>query len=144
MGVNMDGVLNVLLEYGALGLFAAFLVWQHLSMQKRFDSLIEKFQVQIDKIRDDHRSDVDELRQRYDSVISNYNDERSKLRQEIATKISENRHELSDLQKDIGRAEGKIDSMFVAVELCSTILKDMQTEQKIRAMALAAKQKTNL
>ena len=45
-------VVMVFLEYGALGLFAGFLVWQHLSMQKRLDKLVDKFQLQLNSIQE--------------------------------------------------------------------------------------------
>lgn len=137
----MENILDVLLEYGSLGIFAAFLVWQHLSMQKRLDNLVDKFQHQIEKIRDDHRSDVDGLRDRYDSVISNYNSDLSSLKESIADRVNRNQQEIEQLQKAIERQEQKIDGIYVAVEQCSSLLKDMATEQRIRLAAINASQK---
>ena len=30
-----DAIINTVLDYGALGIFAGFMVWQHITMQKR-------------------------------------------------------------------------------------------------------------
>ena len=80
---------NVLFEYGAMGIFAAFLVWQHLTMQKRSDSMIEKFQRQLDKIREDQKNELQEIRGRYEKVIENQAREREQTRQMFFDKISE-------------------------------------------------------
>lgn len=85
-----DGSLfNVLFEYGAMGIFAAFLVWQHLTMQKRSDSMIEKFQRQLDKIREEQKAELQEIRGRYEKVIQDLAREREQTRQMFFDKISE-------------------------------------------------------
>ena len=71
----MDSIFSALLEYGSLGLFAAFLVWQHLSMQKRFDLLVEKFQNQLLGVQEKAESNEDKLRARYDAVIANFQED---------------------------------------------------------------------
>ncbi len=64
-----DALLNTLTDYGALGVFAAFLIWQFMGMQKRLDSLTEKFQEQLDKINADYDERIEKMRERYDAVI---------------------------------------------------------------------------
>ena len=64
-----DALLNTLTDYGALGIFAAFLVWQFMGMQKRLDSLTEKFQEQLDKINADYDGRIERMRERYDAII---------------------------------------------------------------------------
>jgi hypothetical protein len=128
--------LNVFLEYGSLGLFAAFLVWQHLSMQKRFDKMVDNFQVQIEKIRDDHKKDTEELRSRYDLVISTYNDERTQLRSNLASKVKGVKEEVDEVNR-------KVDSSLILMESVSLMLKNMSDEQKMRELAKeAARNKT--
>ena len=75
-----SGVFELLLEHGSLGLFAAFLVYQHLNMQKRFDALIQNFQEQLEKIQSIQKSEINEIRDRYDKVLESYNDERTQIR----------------------------------------------------------------
>ena len=83
----MDPVLSALLEYGSMGLFAAFLVWQHLSMQKRFDVLVEKFQIQLLGLQEKAEVNEDKLRSRYDTVISTFQEDKSTVQVDVAEKI---------------------------------------------------------
>ena len=38
-----DALLSTLADYGALGIMVLFLIWQHMGMQKRLDSLVDSF-----------------------------------------------------------------------------------------------------
>jgi hypothetical protein len=69
-----DSLLTELLNFGALGLFAAFLVWQHLSMQKRLDALVGGFQAQLKEIELGYDKRIEVMRQRYDVVIEGHSE----------------------------------------------------------------------
>ena len=47
----MEALVDSLLADGHLGVFAAFLVYQFFTMQKRLDKLVDGFQEQLDSIR---------------------------------------------------------------------------------------------
>jgi len=64
-----DSFISELLNFGALGIFAAFLVWQHLSMQARLDKLVEGFQAQLKEIDSGYEQRVEIMRERYDVII---------------------------------------------------------------------------
>jgi hypothetical protein len=64
-----------LFDFGALGLFAGFLIWQHLGMQKRLDAVVERFQEQLREIEAQHEARVEVMRERYDLVIDKIRDE---------------------------------------------------------------------
>ena len=85
----MEAVGTALLEYGAMGIFAAFLVWQHLSMQKRSDAMIEKFQSQLKEIMNTHKAELENMRHRYDQVIEKHQQNYEQIRALIADKIAE-------------------------------------------------------
>ncbi|QDP58844.1 MAG: hypothetical protein Unbinned80contig1000_53 [Prokaryotic dsDNA virus sp.] len=70
----MDAILDSLLSGGHLGLFAAFLIYQFMAMQKRLDKLVEGFQEQLDEIRREYDSRSEKMRERYDNVIKEYRD----------------------------------------------------------------------
>ena len=110
----MDAVGTALLEYGAMGIFAAFLVWQHLSMQKRSDAMIEKFQLQLKEIMNTHKAELDNMRHRYDQVIEKHQQNYEKIRALIADKI----------------AEGDRDTDSII-----DILREMQNEKKLKELA---------
>lgn len=70
----MEALLDSLLADGHLGIFAAFLVFQFMAMQKRLDKLVDGFQEQIDEIRKDYDLRTEKMRERYDRVIQEYRD----------------------------------------------------------------------
>ena len=68
----MEALIDTLLAGGPLGLFAAFLVYQFMAMQKRLDKLVEGFQEQLDEIRKEYDGRSEKMRERYDRVIDEY------------------------------------------------------------------------
>jgi hypothetical protein len=118
-----DSIISQLFDFGALGAFAAFLVWQHLGMQKRLDSLTEKFQEQmaglvnkfqsqLKEIEDRHEARIEIMRGRYDDVIEGYRTEALDCqkqmaihRQDLSKVVAGNAEALSEhtgLLQDIG------------------------------------------
>ena len=76
----MDNLTSILLENGALGLFAGFLVYNYFQQMKRLDELSAKYMSHIDLIRKEFKEDVDKVRLRYDRVIDRYDKERDEQR----------------------------------------------------------------
>ncbi len=72
----MEAILDQLMAGGHLGLFAAFLVWQFIALQKRLDKLVESFQGQLKDISDGYDSRLIAMRDRYDIVIKEARAER--------------------------------------------------------------------
>jgi uncharacterized membrane-anchored protein YhcB (DUF1043 family) len=70
----MEALIDSLLADGHLGVFAAFLIYQFFTMQKRLDKLVEGFQDQLDQIRKDYHDRTEKMRERYDRVIQEYRD----------------------------------------------------------------------
>jgi hypothetical protein len=68
----VEALIDTLLSGGHLGVFAAFLVYQFMTMQKRLDKLVEGFQEQLDEIRKEYESRSEKMRERYDRVIDEY------------------------------------------------------------------------
>ena len=118
-----DSIISQLFDFGALGAFAAFLVWQHLGMQKRLDTLtekfqeqmanlVDKFQAQLKEIEDRHEERIEVMRSRYDGVIDAYRQEAldcqkqmAECRRELIDTVKNNSHVLeehSSMLHDIG------------------------------------------
>ena len=72
----MQALIDQLLAGGHLGLFAAFLVWQHIKNEKRNDYLVKSFQAQLKEITDDYDSRIVAMRERYDVVLREARQER--------------------------------------------------------------------
>ena len=88
----MEALVDSLLADGHLGVFAAFLVYQFVMMQKRLDSLVDNFQKQLKEINDEYDGRIDKMRERYDSVIKESRSETADQAKEflqIRTKIQE-------------------------------------------------------
>lgn len=140
-------VLTVFLEYGALGLFAGFLVWQHLSMQKRFDKLVDKFQGQLEGIQEKSDANEDKLRDRYDTVIKQYQDDKTTFRVNVSGKIDEVIRKMNSLKESVDKLP--FDGLQIQIEAISLnqrnsqvilekgmdIMNKIQEEQKLREMA---------
>tara|TARA_R100001163_G_C4995384_1_gene146452 strand:- start:188 stop:517 length:330 start_codon:yes stop_codon:yes gene_type:complete len=65
----VEALIDQLLAGGHLGLFAAFLVWQHVKNEKRNENLVESFQSQLREIAEDYDGRILAMRDRYDRVI---------------------------------------------------------------------------
>ena len=83
----MESMLEILLDHGSLGVFAAFLIWLYTNMQKRMDELTDRFQGQLEEMGKIHKEDQEVLRKRYDEVISKYDGERKQMRLQIKQRV---------------------------------------------------------
>jgi|TARA_R100000084_G_scaffold34142_1_gene13494 hypothetical protein len=94
----VEAVLESLLADGHLGVFAAFLIYQFVTMQKRLDALVEGFQKQLKEINDEYDGRIEKMRERYDAVIKEARAEtaaqakdflnvRNKIQEQIVSKL---------------------------------------------------------
>ena len=83
----IEAVLEMLLNHGSLGIFAAFLIWLYTNMQARMDALVDRFQVQLEEMQNIHKNDQEILRERYDDVIAKYDSEKKQMRLQIKQKV---------------------------------------------------------
>ena len=93
MDMSEDFLLS-LLDFGALGIFAGFLIWQHLGMQKRMDKLIDGFHDELKRIDESFDARAELIRERYESVITSIRREKSAERDKLQDRIAE-------LQRDL-------------------------------------------
>ena len=139
--------LNALLEYGAMGIFAAFLVWQHISMQKRLDKLVEKFQAQLEGIQGKSEVSEDKLRHRYDAVIKQYQDDKAALYTGVSGKVEESMRMVEKLEKKLSAVQIHLEGLSLEQRNAQAItaegveiLKKMQEEQRLKEMARKLKE----
>ena len=94
----MEALVDSLLADGHLGVFAAFLLYQFITIQKRLDKLVEGFQEQVEQMRAEYNERTERMRERYDNVIKEYRDRedsqskdflitRTKVHNDIVTKL---------------------------------------------------------
>ena len=123
-----ESLFKALLDYGSLGLMCGFLLWLHVQNQKRNDSLSARFQEQLEKIRTSAKEDEDRVRDRFMSVIEKYDTEKESFFQE-RTQLR------SNLSGQLSSLEGKVEGMASQGAEISAMIKDIQSEKRIREIA---------
>ena len=114
----MDGNIFVeLANYGSLGLFAIFLVWQYVEQKKQLKELMNGFQSKLDELREQSDHKEGKLRKRYDDVISGIQKERDELRMALLGKVGE-------LERTVNELDKKMDNLsMLMTDLREKILK---------------------
>lgn len=118
-----------------MGIFAGFLVWQHLSMQKRIDSLIEKFQDQLDKIQKTSQENEEKLRTRYDAVITTYQEEKTILKADVVAKIETVQSKVNEIKVTVDSNDILVRDSLLVTQRSNEILKAMEDEKRLKDIA---------
>ena len=84
-----DAIINTVLDYGALGIFAGFMVWQHITMQKRQREDQAASSERVDKLQTRFEEREEALRDRYDTVVKDYQDRHDEVRDTIIQRLGE-------------------------------------------------------
>ena len=78
---------DMFLDYGSIGVFLTFMIYQFFAQKKEIKELTNHFFVQLEKLEEKYEAREQELRKRYDLVIKDYQtdlhdakEERSSLR----------------------------------------------------------------
>jgi glycine cleavage system pyridoxal-binding protein P len=86
---------EVFAEYGSIGVFLAFMIYQYLAQKKEIQELIARFFAQLETLEQKYEDRETNLRNRYDLVIKDYKadleqarQERSSLREELSEQMS--------------------------------------------------------
>ena len=135
-------VQTALLDFGALGIFCAFLVRQHVSMQKRLDALVQRFQTQLDQLQNKKEAREASLRERYDTVISTLQNEKSSFRVDMESQIKLALIRLEELDKKTDEIKVLSDSLTlihresnIQTVKALGILEKMEEEARLKEMA---------
>ena len=152
MGEIMGPMIEMLLNHGSLGIFAAFLVWLYMNMQKRMDELVDKFQGQLEEIRKDQKADQEALRVRYDDVIGKYDSERKQMRLQVKDRIEKIGVLLQNINQktsnflvrhdatsdDVDYIKSQITQLNDTIKVMNDLLKAMDQEQRVRNLVKMA------
>ncbi len=143
----MESMTELLLDYGSLGIFLAFMVYQYTTMQKRMDALQEKFLSQLTEIQEKAEEKELTLRARYDAVIESLNSDKSQVRENLSGRVSESIRKMSAIEKALealpfAGLQVQIESVSLAQRNSHLLLEKMMEmkqkqaeEDKLRAMA---------
>ena len=95
---------SALMDFGALGLFCAFLVYQHITMQKRLERISQDFLSSLEKVEAAHTMAEEQIRERYDKILARYEETRESVFEKVVNTLEKNREILEALS-------GKIEDM---------------------------------
>ena len=104
----MDPLTQALTEFGPLGIFAGFLIWQHSQLQKRLDTWVGDFQKRLDDMQEKAEARVAEatkradeqeekLRDRYDQVIREKDAALERKTEKLEAEITEIKRNTAEL-----------------------------------------------
>jgi len=74
--MDSSQILQMLADFGALGLASGAIFWLYLKMTKRLDELTDNFQKQLKEQMDDCNRRESEVRDRFMQVVEKYDTER--------------------------------------------------------------------
>jgi len=107
-----DELIAQLFDFGALGLFAGFLIYLYLGMQKRMDALVSAFQSQLRDIQSRCDDQEEKLRDRYDNVIAKTEDDKAALRDNMIRAIEENARKLDSALEKLDTGLGEMQAHY--------------------------------
>lgn len=96
-----NNILQILGDFGALGLASGAIFWMYIQMSKRMDKMTDSFQAQLREQSQGHTERETSLRDRYDKVIATYNDERLSVIQGIGAKLEVLEKEMEDIEGNL-------------------------------------------
>ena len=96
-----NNLLELLADFGALGLASGAIFWLYIKMAQRLDTMTDNFQSQLREQAQGHIERETSLRDRYDTVIATYNDERLQVIQGIGTKLEVIEKEMEDIEGNL-------------------------------------------
>lgn len=122
-------MIEMLIDYGALGIMVVFLAWQHLQMtkrqredhqigQERGDKLVDRFEAQLTDLQKKYEEREDALRTRYDTVIADLNSNRDTLK--------------NDIHSDLVGVASKLDNALLKLDDGLAEIRDMRQQETIR------------
>jgi len=126
--MTIDQIIELLLNHGSLGIFAAYLIFESHRLRKQQGETVEKFAESIDKIRTDSASNETNLRQRYDGVIAQLQTEKAAVKEGLHDKVK-------GLSSRIRELEKKSEMILIQLESINGTI----SELKLREIARTTK-----
>jgi len=109
--MDSNQILQMLADFGALGLASGAIFWLYLKMAKRMDDLTDSFQVQLREQMEDCNRREAEVRDRFMEVVKKYDDERLQW----VTRLDSIDKELQDTEALIKEGLGEMRSHYAKI-----------------------------
>ena len=104
-------ILQIVSEFGALGLASAAIFWVFIKTSKRLDQLTDNFQSQLREQAEECNKREGAVRDRYDSVVRKYDEERLLW----TTRLDAIEKELKDVEDLIKEGVGEIRTQYTKI-----------------------------
>ena len=138
----MEDMYSYFLEWGSMGVFAGYLVWNTSKQQKAEAERVDSFQAQLDRYLEEYKTEIREIRKeskeeterirtKYEEVLGTYQDERTQVRENISSRVRDVSQKITSLEAELG-------GIHIDVENVLSIIRDMSQEQKLKNLAKAA------
>tara|TARA_A200000159_G_scaffold150865_1_gene160573 strand:- start:6196 stop:6537 length:342 start_codon:yes stop_codon:yes gene_type:complete len=94
-------LLAELFDLGALGLFAAYLIYSNVKTQKRLDEMAQKFVTTTENQEKAHAAAEDVIRTRYDAVIARHEGQRQTVYDDVVKKLDDHTRILASIEASL-------------------------------------------
>lgn len=96
-----------LVDFGALGMFAGFLIWLNMKTQKRLDEMSDRFIKTTQDIEKAHEAAEELIRSRYDAIIARHESRRVAIYDDVVKKLDDHSRLLEDVHAILRGAQAR-------------------------------------
>ncbi len=114
--------IDILIQNGAMGLFAAYLVFRDTKSEKRMDEMQHRFLLKIQELTRMNSANEEQqllkfeereqkLRDKYDSVVGKLDEERKIITNSISTKLDQSTTKMENIADKLSTITNKFDDI---------------------------------
>ncbi len=104
-------LLAELFDLGALGLFAAYLIYSNVKTQKRLDEMAAQFLTTTENQEKAHAAAEDLIRTRYDAIIARHEGQRQTVYEDVVKKLDDHTRSLAIIEASLQGRNTPIDPL---------------------------------
>ena len=120
--------IDILLQNGAMGLSAAYLVYRDTKSEKRLDEMNDRFLMKIEEITRLNAANEEQqllkfesretkLRDKYDSVVGKLDDERKIITNKISSKLDSTTGKMENITEKLTTIAAKFDDISTRISV---------------------------
>lgn len=122
--MTVEAIIEMLLQHGSLGVFAAYLIFESRRIRTQFSSDLDKLAAKDDKELKDLREQYEQREAKWQAVVAKYDDQIVGDRDKLQRKIEKLADRVESLDK-------KTDHMLISMDSLSNAINEI----KIREIA---------
>lgn len=120
--MTIEAIIEMALQHGSMGIFAAFLIWQSQKTRKEFREDLHHLSEKDDRELSDLRAQYEKREERWQQVVVKYDDKIVGDRQQLQGKIAELAAGLLNLEK-------KSDHMLIQLESLGSAVQEIKMRE---------------